>query len=480
MLAPAALSAKARAFPGLRIEELERSVLGSIINAKVEFLQGFVPAEIKAGNTARHQSLKQALSGPGRHFILECKRASPSLGDINLGLDFKAQVEVYNRYASAISVLTESSVFKGSYEFLRAVKAATSLPVILKDFVLDERELVNAKAIGADAVLLMSSVLTEERFMQLYRRACELGLEVLCEVSNREEADFALREGLQIVGINNRDLKTLQIDLNTARTLAPLFAGRDVVVVSESGIKSHQDLNSMHGLNNFLIGSAVCKAGVSADFAVKTLLFGLYKVCGFAEPSAVREAAEGHAALAGLIFAPRSPRCVSIAQARSIMAAVPAGQTLEFCAVFVDAPQEQVVSVVQALDLHFVQLHGSESPDYIRALQHQLPGVTFIKAIAVRDGSFRAQLSQYQDLNLYFLFDSAAPGSGKAFDHTLLDGVDKSRALLSGGISLDNLTAALSLGFMGLDLNSKLERAPGIKDPALVSAALAQITAYQE
>lgn len=480
MLAPAALSEKARAFPGLRVEELERSVLGSIINAKVEFLQGFVPAEIKTESAKLQCSLKQALSGSGRHFILECKRASPSLGDINLGLDFKAQVEVYNRYASAISVLTESSVFKGSYEFLTEVKAATDLPVILKDFVIDERELVNAKAIGADAVLLMSSVLTEERFMELYHKAYELGLEVLCEVSNREEADFALREGLEIVGINNRDLKTLQIDLNTARTLAPLFAGRDCVVVAESGIKCHQDLVSMKGLHNFLIGSAVCKESVSVDFAVKTLLFGLNKICGFASTESLPEAVYGHAALCGLIFAPRSPRCVTLEKAREIMAAVPEGQCMEFCAVFVNAPVDEVMSVVRELKLHFVQLHGSESPAYIRILQRELPGVTFIKAIAVRDASFKETLSQYQDLNLYFLFDSAAPGSGKAFDHTLLSEVDKSRALLSGGIGKDNLNEALSLGFAGLDLNSKLERAPGVKDPSHVAAALSQITAYQE
>ncbi len=477
MLAPAALSPAARAFPGLKTAELDHSVLAAIINAKVDMLATFVPAPLPE-NPAPCRSLRQALSGPGRHFILECKRASPSLGDINLELDFKAQAAVYNRHASAISVLTESSVFKGSYEFLSEVRAQTHLPVILKDFVIDPREVINARAVGADALLLMTSVLTEEKFMELYHLAYSLGLEVLCEVSTPEEADFARRMELQVVGINNRDLKTLQIDLNTARTLAPQLSPRSVVV-SESGIKRHQDIVDLKPLNNFLIGSAVCADTRRAEETVRSLLYGRNKICGLTTQEAVQAAAENKAALGGLIFAPRSPRCVSLEQARELRAA---GEELglTFCGVFVDAPAEEVEHIVKELQLPYVQLHGRESPDYIRQLQERLPGVGFIKAVPVSDASFVDFLKPYQDagLEITYLFDSKAPGSGKAFDHRLLAGVDKDHALLSGGLGLDNLDAALAEGFAGIDLNSRLESAPGVKDPALVAAALQQINAF--
>lgn len=477
MLAPAALSPAALAFPGIKAAELDHTVLAAIINAKVAMLQAFVPAALP-DHLPPCRNLAQALSGAGRHFILECKRASPSLGDINLELDFKAQAAVYNRHAAAISVLTESSVFKGSYEFLAEVKTQTHLPVILKDFVIDAREVINARAIGADALLLMTSVLTEEKFMELYTLAYKLGLEVLCEVSTPDEADFARRMELQIVGINNRDLKTLQIDLNTARTLAPQLSARSIIV-SESGIKRHQDLLALKPLNNFLIGSAVCADTSRAEETVRSLLYGRNKICGLTTKEAVQAAALNKAALGGLIFAPKSPRCVSLEQAGELCAVgKPLGLT--FCGVFVDAPEEEVVNTVQALQLPYVQLHGSESPDYIHRLQERLPGVGFIKAVPVSDASFTAYLKPYQDagLNLTFLFDSKTPGSGRAFDHRLLCDVDKSRALLSGGIGPDNLQNALQQGFAGLDLNSRLESAPGVKDPALIAAALQQINAF--
>ena len=478
MLAPERLSKEARALPGLRVDNIDGTVLATIVNAKVAKLATFTPAPAPE-HLAPVRSLAQALSAPGRHFILECKRASPSLGDINLNLDFVNQVNCYNRYASAISVLTEEHFFKGSYAFLQQVKAHTPLPVILKDFVLDERELVHARHIGADAVLLMTSLLTKEKFLELYHKAYALGLQVLCEVSDEEEANFAREHALKIVGINNRNLKTLQIDLSTVKRLRPLLHCKSVVV-SESGIKSHQDMVQIPA-ENFLIGSAVCAPGLSADFAVKTLLFGMNKLCGLTTQEGVQAAIDAKVALAGLIFAPKSPRCVSLDKARQLMA-VDKEKQLTFCGVFVDAPLDEVIAHVDALGLPFVQLHGHESPDYIMALQAKRPQLKLIKAFAVSDALIKERVAPYltlQDkLALYFLFDSKAPGSGKSFDYQFLQGLPHNRALLSGGLGLDNLQEALAQGFLGLDLNSRLERAPGVKDPLLIAQAFTKINQY--
>lgn len=489
MLQTSALTPEAAALPGLRCDNINHTVLATILNKKAELLANFVPAEMPVQGSKdalpEHRSLKAALSKPGRNFIFECKRASPSLGDINVELDFERIVQVYNTYGSAISVLTEPFFFKGSYEYLRFVKARTHLPVLLKDFVVDEREIYNAKAIGADALLLMTSVLTKEQFRKLYKLTYELGLEALCEVSDEEEALFAREMGCEVIGINNRNLKTLHIDLGTYGRLSEYFAGSDSVLVSESGIKKHADIKNSKA-HNFLIGSAICGED-NPDFAVKKLCFGMNKICGLGDTQSVQIALDNHAALGGLIFAPQSPRCVTLDKARELMA-VDTKQELQFCGVFVNEELARVTEIIDELNLPFVQLHGQESPEYISELMALRPYVQIIKAIAVKDASFIDTLQPYAALyqdneQLYFLFDSKQPGSGRSFDHSLLDQAEhsgrfmpeRSRCLLSGGIGPDNAAAAAELNFAGLDFNSRLESAPGHKDRTLAARAFTSI-----
>ncbi len=478
MLAPQRLSSQARKFPGLRIDNIDGTVLAAIVNAKVEKLHNFTPAPVPQ-HLKNTVSLQQALSGPGRHFILECKRASPSLGDINLQLDFRTQVKCYNRYAAAISVLTEETYFKGSYDFLKQVKKQTHLPVILKDFVIDARELINARHIGADAVLLMTSLLTQDKFLELYDIAYALGLEVLCEVSDEREADFARDAQLKVVGINNRNLKTLQIDLNTVAQLQPRLSPYSVVV-SESGIKQHADFKRLPMVQNFLIGSAVCTPQLYPDTAVKSLLFGMNKICGLATTDGVQAALQAKASLAGLIFAPKSPRCVTLSQAQRLIA-LDVDQVLSFCGVFVNAQLDEVLSIVDALNLPFVQLHGQENVDYVQQLHVARPLLNIIKALpASADIAIKAEpyLRLQTTMPLYMLYDGANPGSGLSYDYKILQAQPHSRALLAGGLNIANVKMALAQGFAGLDLNSGLERAPGDKDPALVAQAFMQINQY--
>jgi indole-3-glycerol phosphate synthase/phosphoribosylanthranilate isomerase len=473
MLKPQPLTDEARAFRGLNIESIEGTVLATIINPKVRDV-----AKMKAGpaRTVPYRSLKKALTeGSGRHFILECKKSSPTLGDFCKDFSLDRLLACYESRASAISVLCEEHFFKGSLDYLRYVRERTSLPVICKDFVIDEVQLEAAASAGADAVLLMLSLLTRERFLELYAKARELGLEVLCEVDTKEDALFARDHRIPVVGINNRNLRILKIDLQKARDLAPIF-GPETTVVSESGITSHEALLSMAPINAFLIGSALSGAD-DVFFAANTMLYGTNKLCGITTDEALDAALEGHAAICGLIFAEKSPRCVSLEFAkRCVKRGHP--QT-RFAAVFVDEDPGEIARIVRETGCDYVQLHGAESPECIAKIRALLPDAGIIKAVKIRQQSDFEACRAYAPLCDFLLLDSKAPGSGTSFDwNAIPDYIDRARTLISGGIGLENLRDALALGFAGVDMNSRLEGSRGVKDPDMVRKAFGIIKEF--
>ncbi len=466
MLQPQRLTAKAREYPGLRIDSIEGTVLATIINPKVEDVEHL---KTSAKRRTPFRSLEKALKhGHGRSFILECKKSSPTLGDFAKDFSLDRLLSCYESRASAISVLCEEHFFKGPYEYLKYVRERTALPVLCKDFIICEAQLEAAVAAGADAVLLMLSLLTPERFLELYTKAREMGLEVLAEVDTREDALFAASRHLPVVGINNRNLRTLKVDLQKARELAPLFS-KETAVVSESGINEHEDLCRLPQLRAFLIGSALSGSD-DVFYKANTMLYGLNKLCGITDMAALDAAIKGHAAICGLIFAPKSPRCVSMDFARS---AVKRGHPqTRFAAVFVDAAPEEIINTVKETGADYVQLHGHEDAAYIEKIRKALPGTGIIKAVACTDAKSAAAVRDYLKLCDLVLCDSQAPGSGRSFDWSIIPAdADKKRILLSGGIGIANLKEALAQGFAGVDMNSALEKVKGAKDPELVEEA---------
>lgn len=466
MLKPQPLTPKARSFMGLNLKSIEDTVLATIINKKVEDVGAI---EISGERHTPFRSLKKALTtGRGRHFILECKKSSPTLGDFCRDFNLDRLLECYETRASAISVLCEEHFFKGSLEYLSYVRERTSIPVICKDFIIDEAQLKAAAAAGADAVLLMLSLLERDRFLDLYEKARALGLEVLCEVDSIDDAVFARDHHIPVVGINNRDLRVLKIDLQKARDLAPLFTA-ETTVVSESGICSHEDLLSMNPINAFLIGSALSGAD-DVFYASNTMLYGLNKLCGITSFEALEAAIEGHAAICGFIFAKKSPRCVSVEFAKECVKR--AHPQCRAAAVFVNEDPQVIAEVVRESLCDYVQLHGNEGPEIIARLRKLLPDTRIIKAISIKDPADFEKYRELAPLCDLILLDSKSPGSGKSFDwDTIPSFVDKGRTLISGGIGIDNLNYALGLGFAGVDMNSKLESSAGVKDPALVRRA---------
>ncbi|MBY0121361.1 indole-3-glycerol phosphate synthase TrpC [Bacillus sp. S/N-304-OC-R1] len=195
--------------------------------------------------------------------IAEFKRASPSKGNINLSSDPKTQALSYINYgADAISVLTDTSFFKGNFQDLTEVREAVDVPVLCKDFIIDEVQILKAKSAGANLILLIAAALEEQRLKELYTFAVNNGLEVLMEVHNEEELAKALQTGAQIIGVNNRDLKTFAVDLSVTEKLAPQIKAAGAFLISESGIKTEEDVQRVMaaGANGILVGEAFMRS----------------------------------------------------------------------------------------------------------------------------------------------------------------------------------------------------------------------------
>jgi indole-3-glycerol phosphate synthase len=209
----------------------------------------------------------------GIAIIAELKRASPSRGLIRRDFDPAGLArELESAGAAALSVLTDPEFFQGSLENLQRASASTSLPCLRKDFIIDEFQLLEARANCADAVLLIVAALSPSELKTLARRASEYNLDVLCEVHDNEELQCAVDAGCTLIGVNNRNLRTFQVDLETAIRLADMIP-KNAFTVAESGIRSGADVARLRtaGYQAFLIGESLMKAKLPGD-ALKALL----------------------------------------------------------------------------------------------------------------------------------------------------------------------------------------------------------------
>lgn len=419
---------------------------------------------------ASRRDFYQALSKPHTVFILECKKASPSKGVIRADFCPQQIAGVYKHYAAAISVLTDEKYFQGSFDYLSIVSETVTQPVLCKDFIIDPYQIYLARFYQADACLLMLSVLDDHQYRTLAAVAHSLKMGVLTEVSNESELERAIALGAKVVGINNRDLRDLSISLDRTRQLAPKLP-RDVTIISESGINNAAQVRELsHYANGFLIGSALMGEAHLIQ-AVRRVLLGDNKVCGLTRSEDARAAYDAGAVYGGLIFVPASPRVVSESQAAAVIAAAP----LRYVGVFRHQPIDDVVATASTLALAAVQLHGDEDQAYITALRQALPAdVEIWKALSVGD---TLPARNFQDVDKYLL-DNAQGGSGQCFDWHLLAGEPLHNVLLAGGLNEKNCQRAAHIGCAGLDFNSGVERAPGIKDANQLAAVFQTLRAY--
>ncbi|MHB1043632.1 MAG: indole-3-glycerol phosphate synthase TrpC [Eubacteriales bacterium] len=231
---------------------------------EIERRKESLPPETLEASAAGHKRpgrFAEALRRPGEVAIIaEIKRASPSRGVIRRDFNETAiALEYESAGAAAISVLTDSEFFGGGPEHLASVRGVTSLPLLRKDFIIDEYQILESYMLGADAVLLIAAILNQNELAWLAPGAAGLGLDCLVEVHDAEELAGALASGARIIGINNRDLRTFNVDLNTTLRLKEKITDEGITVVSESGIRSREDIVKLSrcGVNAALVGEAL-------------------------------------------------------------------------------------------------------------------------------------------------------------------------------------------------------------------------------
>lgn len=447
-------------------------ILGEIVARKradvAARLDGVSLDDLRARAAPTARSLRAALARPGARFVMEVKRASPSAGVLRAGADPAEIARAYRGAADAVSVLVDTPYFGGSYADLEAVRAAFDGPILAKDFVVDPRQVPEARAHGADAVLVMLSVLDDAAARDAMTQAARLGMDALVEAHDEAEVRRAVALGAPIIGINNRDLRTLEVDLATTERLAHLVPP-DRIVVAESGIAGRDDVRRLAAhADAFLVGSSLMKAANPGE-AARALAFGRVKVCGLTRAEDVRAAAASGATHAGFIMAPGTPRAVALAQARPLAEAARASG-MRAVGVFRNEKLMQVAVAARELGLDAVQLHGDEDRDYIEGLRNILPqhveiwGASGVgDSIQPRGGADR------------LLFDTVrngrSGGAGATFDWSRIAARgDLDRSLLAGGLEPGNARAAAALGAYALDVGSGVEAAPGRKDAGKLAA----------
>ena len=371
-----------------------------------------------------------ALAAPGLGAIAEIKRRSPSAGDLRPDADPARIAAAYARAgAAAISVLVDER-FGGTWDDLRAARAATDAPLLAKGFLSTEEHLRTAKEAGADAALLLLRDLDDETTARLLRAAAGLGLDTLVEAHDAAEVERAIALGAPVVGVNARDLSTFEIDRRAQLELVARIP-RDRIAIAESGITTRAQgaAAELAGADAILVGSALMRAPDPAEKLRDLLRRPLVKVCGLTLEEDVAVAAEAGADLAGFVLAPESPRATE--------SVLPVPDELLAVAVWVGEAGESGATLDQVHERAQGKVRGRDATLY-------------------RDGEAVAQVLDlpWQEEDPAH-WDRAAAAEG--------------RVVLAGGLAADNVAEAIRrVRPWAVDASSRLESAPGIKDAAKV------------
>jgi len=232
-----------------KLEEKKQGLSLEELSSKIDF------------ENLKETNFKKSLQNKAEAIIAEIKKASPSAGIISENFDPVLKSKEYESFgASALSILTEEDYFLGNIQYLMDVKAVTSLPILRKDFIVDEYQIYESKLIGADCILLIASILNDEELKNFSEIAERLKLDYIIEVHDEEELQRVQHFSNAIIGVNNRNLKTFDVDINNSVELKKIFEGENIFI-AESGIKSKKDIEYLqqHNINVFLIGESLMK-----------------------------------------------------------------------------------------------------------------------------------------------------------------------------------------------------------------------------
>jgi tryptophan synthase beta subunit len=354
------------------LDEVESTSLGAQLDAALA--------------SPRPRPIVGRLAEPGLHLVAEIKRASPSAGGIATDDDIVARARAYEAGgAAAISVLCEPHWFGGSVEDLRAVRAAVAVPVLAKDFVVEEIQLPILRAAGADLVLLLASLHPPKRLGRLVNRALAIGLEPLVEAHDERELRAALGTDARIIGLNNRDLRTLEVDPSRAERLRDLVPD-DRLVIAESGARDAAIVARWRalGFDGALVGEALMRAtdptaavrsfvaaGRAPDDLANVARRPFVKICGVTDADGALAAVRAGADAIGLNLVPDSPRSLDLAEAgelaRLVRLTAAAGRRPRIVIVVADMPAEDLRAAVDAIDPDAIQWNGEEPSSVVAA-----------------------------------------------------------------------------------------------------------------
>lgn len=409
------------------------------------------------------RDLHAALSaGSSIKLIAEVKRASPSMGLLAPHLDPLGVARIYQANgAAAISVLTEPHFFLGSPDYLTAIKQAVRIPVLRKDFIFDEYQVVEARAWGADAVLLICAILDDEQLRHLLDAARKLHMRCLVEVHTVQEARRAVDAGAEIIGVNSRDLATFEMRPRLLRELRPLIPA-DRLVVAESGIHSASDARRLAccDVQAMLVGESLV---VSDDMAgqMRSLLQGAndsrqVKICGLKTEEHLQAAINAGADMLGLIFYEPSHRYITPREARSLLLTIDKPRVnADIVGVFVNREAAFINDIADEVGLDIIQLHGDELPEFARSIHR--PVIKGLHAPVERE-----VVRDYAQGSWRVLLDTPTPqwgGTGEAHDWELARTLAQdTQLLLAGGLTPENVTSAIrQVRPWGVDVSSGVE-----------------------
>ena len=423
------------------------------------------------------------------NFICEVKKASPSKGIIAEHfpyLDIAKEYEVAG--AAAISVLTEPDFFKGDKKYLQEIASTVKIPVLRKDFIIDEYQIYQAKVWGASAILLICACLDVPTLTKFRELAYSLGLSSLVEAHDEAEVQMAIDCGARIIGVNNRNLKDFTVDVQNSVRLRNLVQD-DVIFVSESGLETPEDIQVLRDNN---IGVALMgETFMRSPNKVEKLAY-LYgptyytpkvKMCGISKVETIPAVVEAKPDYMGLVFA-SSKRQVTVDQAKTLVEELHRGyaqkygsdtehdknDTIKTVGVFVNETVDNLITIANEANLDAVQLHGDEDEAFIQSLKERT-NVEVWKAIQIRTAADTEKwIDSSADMLLFDAYHKdERGGTGEVFDWSSLDAFERP-FMLAGGIDSTNVARAIrTVRPYGIDISSGIET-NGVKDDEKITA----------
>ncbi|MCR4335648.1 MAG: hypothetical protein NUV57_03875 [archaeon] len=460
------------------LEKVKKVKLKEIEQRKKKF-----PLEkLKKGITKANHSFRKTIKGKNKvSLIAEFKKSSPSRGKINQKASLKEFISLYNEYADCISILTEEKYFSGKLDFLKQARRYTKKPILRKDFILDEYQVYEARAYGADAVLLIAGFVSEKKLKELVKITGSLGMDALVEADSAFGLKKAIASGSKLIGINNRNLNTLKENfLHTEKLLKGISAKKrkELIIVSESAIDSQKQIESLKGkVDAVLVGTGIMSYPVPKvklrELTGKTLV----KVCGITNKKDAQNAVRLGADVIGLNFYKKSPRFVSVKQAGEIANSV-RGKVL-VAGVFVNETKTKVNSIVKQAGLDIVQFSGTEKPSYVKGFSFPI-----IKAVHIKDKK-SVSVAKNFDCEM-IMVDSFVKGefggTGKPINPKLVNKTKISQNLVfSGGLNPKNV-AGIILEFNPLmvDVCSGIEKEAGRKSFSKMKSFISNVRGVEK